>query len=64
MPVEGYETMTMTTSARQRLRTLRELFVQYGVPKGIAVPKSMTTSAAIELAVAMVERELRKEKRR
>jgi hypothetical protein len=64
MPTEGYESMTMTTAARQRLRTLPELFLQYGVPKGIAAPKTLTPSTAIELAVEMVERELRKGKRR
>lgn len=64
MPTEGYESTTLTTSARQRLRSLQSLFVQYGVPKGIAAPKELTLSSVVELAVAITERELRRGKRR
>ena len=64
MPTEGYESTTLTTSARQRLRELQSLFVQHGVPKGILAPKELTLSSVVELLCSMGERELKKGKRR
>jgi hypothetical protein len=66
MPTD-YETVALTTSARQRLRDLLSLLLEYGVPKGIKIPKGpgsrsggLTLSTIVEIAVATTERELKK----
>jgi hypothetical protein len=64
MPDEGRESVTMSTSARQRLRDLHAMFVQHGVPKGISAPKELTLSSVVELLCLMGERELKRGKRR
>jgi hypothetical protein len=64
MPPENYETVSLTTNARQRLLDLRAVFTQFGVPKGFDVPKIMTLSAVVELMCAISEREIKKGKRR
>lgn len=63
-PDTSYTATAMTTAARQRLRGLQALILQFGVPKGITAPLKLTLSETIEIAVAISEREIRKEKRR
>lgn len=64
MTAEGYESMSITGHARERLRSVHTLLLEKGVPSGIAPRKSHTWSETIEVLVAIAERELKKGKRR
>jgi hypothetical protein len=71
MPIDGYESMAITAHARERLRDLLSLLLEYGVPKGIKLPNhpgrrsgGLTLSAVVEIAVDTTERELKKKGKR
>jgi hypothetical protein len=66
MPVEGYEHLSITEHARQRLRDLRSLLMELGMPAGVKIsaPDGWTVSAVVEIAVATTERELKKKGKR
>lgn len=66
MPIDGYENLTVTEHARDRLRELRTLLMQSGAPDGIKVSATSgwTVSAVLEIAVATTEREIKKKRRK
>lgn len=60
MPVDGYESLSITEHARERLRAVHTLLLDSGTPKGIPARKDHTWSETIEVLCALAERELKK----
>ena len=66
MPSDArYTSLTVTVEARNQLRELKTLFFRHGVPEGIPAPtRALAVSNVIEIAAAIVKRELEKTKRK